>query len=255
MTVRPRMHTKQHSRARWRSVSLCLAFLVVPQGRAWRVASQTRADQDSASDSGQAGLRTSDTRSIASRSIRPGFSVGPLKLGDTQEQAFRALHASQGQVYDFLTSGCGGTWFSWGDIHKSKSLGNVYFYLRDDAVFQVDSATTGFRTVEGVTARSSPEQVRRYYKGLRAYILSEFTSEALGNRPLIYWTDRAKGIAFAFAYYPKEQKRYLYAIIVFKPNTDLCPFGGTSDSHEVRELAPYSLEAPSPSDIGSSSPR
>jgi hypothetical protein len=67
---------------------------------------------------------------------------------------------------------------------------------------------------------------------------------ALGDRPLVFWVDNKKGIAFAFAYSRAEQKRYLYKILVFRPGTNLCPEEEATDSPNWRELAPYSLEPP-----------
>jgi hypothetical protein len=121
----------------------------------------------------------------------------------------------------------------------------VFVQLKAGEVAQIDSGTPRFHTPEGITLYSSPQAVRKHYKGLRAFVLSNVYSEATGGRPLTYWIGSEKGIAFAFAYYPREQKRYLYRIIVFRPNTEVCPSEGGGDSGK-RELTPYALEPDEP---------
>src|SRR5262249_37572244 len=56
--------------------------------------------------------------------------------------------------------------------------------------------------------------------------------------------DTKKGIAFEFAYFPEEGRRYLYAVIVFRVDGDLCPDGNKPDPQHWREIAPYSLNPP-----------
>lgn len=109
---------------------------------------------------------------------------------------------------------------------------------------QVESATTRYQTIHGLTFRDTPEKVRRSTTNLRAFVLLGVSNSAIGNRPLVFWVDERKGIAFAFAYYPQERKRYLYEIIVFKAGTRLRPEGTKPNSSNWRELRPYSLEAP-----------
>jgi len=67
---------------------------------------------------------------------------------------------------------------------------------------------------------------------------------ARGDRPLVFWIDKKKGIAFAFAYYPKERKRYLYKIIVFEPNKTFCPEEETTGSPKWQAIPSYALEPP-----------
>jgi hypothetical protein len=62
------------------------------------------------------------------------------------------------------------------------------------------------------------------------------------GRPLVYWVDREQGIAFAFAYSRRTRKRSLGQIIVFKPNSEICPTDDSMDSPAKPELKPYSLE-------------
>ena len=198
----------------------------------------------SLSQDGGANLRTSQRSADDPRLIKAGLSVGLVKLGDSVDQALAALHAKPEDLYDLGLSDCGGHWFIWTDVEGTKGRGNVYFFIKDGRIYQIDSATPRFRTIDGVSSHSPPSEVKRRYRELHAFVLSNTTSEALGGRPLTYWIDRAKGIAFAFAYYPRQNTRYLYSIIVFNPDSEVCPFGGTVNPDEKHELAPYTVELP-----------
>jgi len=145
---------------------------------------------------------------------------------------------------EWSTEDCGTT-FNWVDLVAPKVLGNVFVHLKEGFVVQIDAATTRFQTHDRLTINATPEQVRKRYPGLRAYILSEGTSQAEGMEPLVYWVDQQKGVAFAFAYSPKEKLRYLYPIIVFKPGAGICPEPEALGRSDKRELPPYSLDAPS----------
>ena len=47
----------------------------------------------------------------------------------------------------------------------------LFIYLRHDAVFQVESETRRFHTLNGITEQSLPEDVRRTYTHMEAYEL------------------------------------------------------------------------------------
>jgi hypothetical protein len=44
--------------------------------------------------------------------------------------------------------------------------GSVSAFLRNDSVFQIESATRRYRTIEGITVNSSPSEIKKHYKGL-----------------------------------------------------------------------------------------
>jgi hypothetical protein len=133
-----------------------------------------------------------------------------------------------------------------------KRNGNVFVHLNDDVVFQIDSATSRFKTKDGITNGATPEEVRTRYRGLRAFNLSNGSSEAEGGRPLVYWVDSDKGIGFAFSYYRRERSWYLYRVIIFKPGADICPNPAALSPSDKRELPLYSL---SPEATESGNPR
>ena len=175
--------------------------------------------------------------------IEPGARVGPLRLGDRAEEALKhfPLKANTDQE---LHDSCGTT-LNWVDSsNEDGTYGNVLIRIKRNRVFQIESATTRFRTRHGIKIYDSPEKVRKFHNNLRAYALLGPPLRALGDRPLIFWIDKKNGIAFAFAYYPEENRRYLYKIIVFRPDWGFCPEEDTTDSPNWQELAPYSLEVP-----------
>jgi hypothetical protein len=175
--------------------------------------------------------------------IVPGKSVGPLRLGDTRERTFELFPNKPNMDQEWRESADCGTTINWLDMNNHKMAGNVFIRLQEGKVFQIDSGTTSFHTAKHITMKSSPQEIREQYPGLRAYVIGMGSLEATGNRPLIYWVDSEKGIAFAFAYSRRDKKRYLNWIIVFEPHAEICPQWPDMEHSEKRELAPYSLES------------
>ena len=173
--------------------------------------------------------------------IEPGTSVGPLKLGDSQS---RALELFPKKDEDQQWHDACGTTLDWVDSTNREGRGDLLIRLKKDKVFQIESSTTRFHTAEGITTFDPPEKVKGAYKDLLAYTLLTAPTPALGDRPLIFWIDKKKGIAFAFAWYPEQHKRYIYKIIVFAPNKTFCPEGESTNSPSWQEIDPYLLEPP-----------
>lgn len=174
--------------------------------------------------------------------IEPGLSVGPLKLGDTRERALE-LFPKKDEDQEW-TNSCGTT-LDWVDAANRTGRGDLFIRLnKKGKIFQIESATTRFHTSEGITTFDHGEKVANAYKDMRAYTLLTAPVPALGDRPLVYWIDKKKGIAFAFAYYPKERKRYLYKIIVFEPGKTFCPEEETTGSPKWQAIPSYALEPP-----------
>ena len=115
------------------------------------------------------------------------------------------------------------------------------FASKKGKIFQIESATTRFHTGDGITTFDHAEKVATAYKDLRAFTLLTPPDPALGDRPLVFWIDKKKGVAFVFAYYPQEHKRYLYKIIVFEPNKTFCP---EEETTELSQMAIHSLVRP-----------
>jgi hypothetical protein len=173
--------------------------------------------------------------------IEPGLSIGPLKLGDTREHALELFPKKE---EDQEWENTCGTTLDWVDAENHTGHGDVFIRLKKGKIFQIESATTRFHTAEGITTFDHGDKVANAYKDMRAFTLLTQPSPALGDRPLVFWVDKKKGIAFAFAYYPAEHRRYLYKIIVFEPNKTFCPEEETTNSPKWQPIKSYALEPP-----------
>jgi len=173
--------------------------------------------------------------------IEPGLSVGPVKLGDTRDHALELFpRKNEDQEWD---DPCGTT-LDWVDAANPRGRGDLWIRLKRGKVFQIESSTTRFHTAEGIATFDPPEKVATAYKGLLAYTLLTPPAASLGDRPLVFWIDRKKGIAFTFAYDVSRHKRYLYKIVVFAPNRDFCPELERPNSSKWQLIPPYAVEPP-----------
>ena len=173
--------------------------------------------------------------------IEPGLSVGPVKLGDSIERVFELLPKKpEDQQWD---DPCGTT-VDWVDTTNPNGRGDLHVRLKKNKVFQIESSSTRFQTAEGITTFDSPEKVANAYKDLRAWVLLTPPVPALGDRPLVFWIDKKKGIAFVLAYDPSRRKRYVYKVTVFASNKDFCPEQEKTTSPTWQGIKPYSVEPP-----------
>jgi hypothetical protein len=119
--------------------------------------------------------------------------------------------------------------------------GNVSAFLRNGVVFQVESATRRYSTIEGITVNSSPSQVKRHYKALEAYVLDPSGGQESDFHDLNYWVSRKEGIAFEFAYSPKNRRRFVSKVIVFAPGTEFFPEGCIPPTQRWFDAPPYTF--------------
>jgi glycosyltransferase involved in cell wall biosynthesis len=173
--------------------------------------------------------------------IEPGHSLGPLKLGDTEERA-RELFPKK-DIDQEWEDACGTT-IDWTDSSNPIGHGEVFIRLKKGKVFQIESSTTRFHTAEDITTFESPQKAEASYKEMRAWVLLTAPSPALGSRPPVFWIDKKRGIAFELAYDVPHHKRYIYKVIVFQPNKLFCPEQETVDSVKWQALDSYALEPP-----------
>jgi hypothetical protein len=178
---------------------------------------------------------------IADALIEPGEGIGPLKIGDSRQ---RALELFPKKLEDQQWDDSCGTTLDWVDSANRDGRGDLSIRLKNDKVFQIESTTTRFQTAEGVTTYDPPEKVASAYKNMSAYVLLTQPQPSLGDRPLVFWVDKKKGIAFALAYDASRHKRYLYKIIVFAPHKTFCPEQEKTDSPKWQSIHPYALEPP-----------
>jgi hypothetical protein len=155
--------------------------------------------------------------------IEPGHSVGLVVLGETRERLEFLTPVKAINEYPESAPDCEArTEMSWSEPNGP---GGLSVFLRNGAVFQIESATPRYSTKEGVTVGSSPSALERHFKRLEAYVLDPTGDQESGFHDLNYWIDREQGIAFELAYYPKARRRAVSKIIVFTPHTDFLPQG------------------------------
>jgi hypothetical protein len=184
---------------------------------------------------------TAKATTIMDTVIDPGASVGPLKLGDSRERALQLFpQKAEDQQWDDV---CGNT-LDWTDSTNPMGHGELLIRISKGKIFQIESATTRFKTAEGITTFNAPEDVRNIYKNLRAFALLTAPVPALGDRPLVFWVDKKKGIAFALAYDPSRHKRYVYKVIVFEPNKEFCPEQEKTSSPKWQGISAYATDPP-----------
>ena len=175
--------------------------------------------------------------------IVPGASVGPIRLGDQEKRIVEELSGFPKIVQQVTYPMCGTIrmteWFD-----KALLQTGLFIYLRKNSVFQIESETTRFRTANGITEQSLPEDVERHYPDMQAYELLSSASDLVGNRDLIYWVDHDKGIAFGFYYNTRKHRRLVYRVLIFQPKTDFQPNGCVTPPQKLRQLRSYSLDPP-----------
>ena len=172
--------------------------------------------------------------------IEPGKAVGSVELGDTRA---RVLELFPKKDEDQEWEDKCGTTIDWVDSANPQGRGDLAIRInKKGKVFQIESSSTRFRTAENITTFDQPQKVASAYKGLRAYTLLTTPIAALGDRPLVFWVDKKKGVAFSFAFDPSKGKRYLYKIIVFGAGKDFCPEQETTSSPKWQEINPYATE-------------
>jgi hypothetical protein len=173
--------------------------------------------------------------------VEPGLSLGPLKLGDSMERSLEVFPKKpEDQQWD---DPCGTT-LDWVDTTNPNGRGDVHIRLKKNKVFQIESSSTRFQTADGITTFDSPEKVANAYKDMRAWVLLTPPVASLGDRPLVFWIDKKKGVAFVFAYDPSRRKRYLYKTIVFESNKEFCPEQEKTSSPKWQGIRPYAVEPP-----------
>src|SRR5215471_14504125 len=178
---------------------------------------------------------------FATTIIEPGHSLGPLKLGDSEERA-RELFPKK-DIDQEWEDACGTT-IDWTDSTNPIGHGEVFIRLKKGKVFQIESSTTRFHTAEDITTFESPQKAEASYKEMHAWVLLTPPSPALGSRPPVFWIDKKRGIAFELAYDVPHHKRYVYKVVVFQPNKLFCPEQETVDSLKWQAIDGYALEPP-----------
>lgn len=182
-----------------------------------------------------------DSPTFNNTMIEPGLSIGPLKISESRDRALELFPKKAiDQEWD---DPCGST-IDWTDDTNPVGHGDVFIRLKKGKIYQIESSTTRFHTAEDITTFDPPEKVAHAYRDMRAFVLLTTPNPAVGSRPLVFWVDKKKGIAFELAYDVSHHKRYVYKIIVFESNKNFCPEQETINSNKWQSIAPYSVEPP-----------
>src|SRR5579863_4768117 len=175
------------------------------------------------------GDRNDDSPTFTNTVIEPGLGIGPLKISESRE---RALEVFPKKAIDQEWEDPCGTTIDWTDTANPLGHGEVFIRLKKGKIYQIESSTSRFHTADDITTLDPPEKVAHAYKDMRAFVLLTAPNPALGSRPLVFWVDKRKGIAFELAYDPSRHKRYVYKIIVFEANKNFCPEQETINSNK-----------------------
>ncbi|HEV2521800.1 MAG TPA: hypothetical protein VGT24_05405 [Candidatus Acidoferrales bacterium] len=149
-----------------------------------------------------------------------------MRLGATQEDVERVSPLRVTKEYSDSSPDCKPrTEMSWAELEGD---GYISAFLRDGAVFQIESATRRYSTSEGVTVNTSPsrlEKLKKQFGWLEAYVLDPSGGQEFDLHDFNYWVSRERGIAFELAYSPKSHRRFVRKVIVFAPGTEFFPEG------------------------------
>ncbi len=172
--------------------------------------------------------------------IVEGKSIGLLNLGDTKEQAISYL-GDPTEAYDYPEwVGCVYSDSHWNDYELDNR--GIFIYMHDGKIFQIESFTTRFKTKSRVTSENLPNKLKKLYPNLEAYELTNSAGRVDGGANLIYWVDKAQGIAFGLYNYPRKNRREIGSVIVFNPNEEFQPQGCVSSTREFVKRPKWHLD-------------
>jgi hypothetical protein len=207
---------------------------------------------------GQKSVRKASRRrlkhSAGTNLIIAGQGAGGLLLGDSREKAIARFGTLESEYYYDLETKLKCAPRRELRFWDSKDSTNPFFeeydngawvYLLNDEIDQIKIQSEKFKTPEGLTLGSTPQQVRRFYPNIRTFVELNTQCECTGGRNLIFWIDKERGVAFEFQYWRDVKARRLSYIFVFKPGTEFLPEGCVYlETQGWREIAPFSVEEP-----------
>lgn len=148
-------------------------------------------------------VRASQSQDYA---IVPGYKIGRVVLHLNRQSVHKLLGTPMG-TYPLPQHYVGEYW-------QANSGKTVRVFYRANQVIQVAVTSPGFATVEGLTVKSTLEDVQTYYTKLRKL---PYFVRGSGGGLIDYYDDMQRGIAFAFTSPDREPVHFtLYAIIVHR---------------------------------------
>jgi hypothetical protein len=138
--------------------------------------------------------------------IVPGHRIGKVALNFHRQSVHKLLGKPMG-TYQLPHNLIGDYW-------QGNSGHTVRVFYQADKVIQVSITSPSFSTAEGLTVKSSLEDVQSHYKKLNK--LSYFVHGS-GGGLIDYYDDVKQGIAFEFTSQAMEPVKFIpYAIIVHR---------------------------------------
>ncbi len=170
--------------------------------------------------------------------ILPGSSVAGVKLGDNASR-FDAVfpkgpvsenHSASGAVGE----GCPTEIYYWSDLALNTSV--VTAYLNAGEISQISTQGPVFFLPDGLKTGATEEQVKKAYPKGQGYVLLGSASHLNGERNLVYWVDKADGVAFKLTWWPSKKTRTVSGIDIFPKGSDFRPEGCISPPQQWMRL-------------------
>ncbi len=162
-------------------------------------------------------------------------------LGDPKDQVLAHFKLKPNVDEEVTRKSCGATLteIHWLDLDHRHN--GIWFYLKDNIVFQIRSSTSQFRTQKGITTDSTAEFVRRNYANLKAFRLQNSGNQATGWKDHVYWVGRSSGIAFELYYNDDYKEWKVLSVFIFRPDAEFLPGTCIYPPQEWKEIPPYTF--------------
>lgn len=166
--------------------------------------------------------------------IEPGESVAGVRLGSDFSSFERVFPKHPHADTDYPDNGCGDRVYQWVDVDRSAT--GIYVYLKENKISQFSVQTPRFALPNRIALNASEEQVKRAFPKGRAYVLVGSGSAAVGGRDLVYWVDKASGVAVELYWNQRKRTRLVRSIDIFRKGANYRPEGCISPPQQWREL-------------------
>jgi hypothetical protein len=162
----------------------------------------------------------------ASGVIVPGEAVAGLKLGSTFSE-FQAMFPRHPDIdedaQNNLQNGCPERSYHWLDLDRNAN--GVYALFKSGKIYQMSVHTPRFALSDGVHIDSTTEEVKRAFPTGQEYVLVGSGSAVVGGKDLLYWVDKAHGVAFELYWNTRKRERLVSSIDIFAPGSEYLPSG------------------------------
>ncbi len=162
----------------------------------------------------------------ASGVIAPGEGVAGVKLGSTFTE-FQAVFPRHPDIdedaQNNLQNGCPERSYHWLDLDRNAN--GVYALFKSGRIYQMSIHTPRFALSDGIHVNSTTEEVKRAYPTGHKYVLVGSGSAVVGGKDLLYWVDKAHGVAFELYWNARRRERLVSSIDIFARGSEYLPGG------------------------------